>query len=59
MRPRQPRDEPRVYFAAFVVLLAASVAFPDGFLLVALAAGVVVVAATIVLAATGRFRQFK
>ena len=59
MRPRHPRDDPRAYFAAFVALLAVSVAFPEGFLLVAITGGVVVVAATIALAATGRFRQFK
>lgn len=59
MKRPQPRDDPRVYLAAFVVLLATSVAFPDGFELVVLIAGAAVVVATIVLIATGRFQHRK
>jgi len=59
MRGSQPRDDPRVYFGAFVVLLATAVAFPDGFLFDAIAAGVVVVVVTIVLAIPGGSRKSK
>ena len=59
MRGARPRDDPRAYFAAFVVLLATSVAFPDGFFVVSLGVGVVVVVVSIALAATDGFRRPK
>lgn len=48
-QPTHPADRPRTYVTAFAVLMATSVAFPDGFMLVALAAGALVVIVWIVL----------